>query len=52
MINLKIDIVVYDKQGNVLGMDSTNVNNFKNVIEDLELNVDKENQVSIVKDFF
>lgn len=48
----KIDIVVYDKQGNVLGMDSTNVNNFKNVIEDLELNIDKENQVSIVKDFF
>lgn len=42
----KIDIIVYDNDGNILGVDSTNTNNFENFKNNFDLNTDKSNQIS------
>lgn len=42
----KIDIIVYDNDGNILGVDSTNTDNFENFKNNFDLNTDKSNQIS------
>lgn len=42
----KIDVIVYDKDGNILGVDSTNTDNFENFKNNFDLNTDKSNQIS------
>lgn len=40
-----IDIVLYDKNGKLIGVDSTTVDNFKNKVKNLNLFTDKDKQV-------
>lgn len=40
-----IDIVLYDKNGKLIGVDSTTIDNFKNKIKNLNLFTDKDKQV-------
>lgn len=47
-----IDIILYDKNGNLLGVDSTNVDNFERKVKNLNLNIDKKNQKEFPSNFF
>lgn len=47
-----IDIILYDKNGNLLGVDSTNVDDFERKVKNLNLNIDKKNQKEFPSNFF
>lgn len=47
-----IDIILYDKNGNLLGVDSTNVDDFERKVKKLNLNIDKKNQKEFPSNFF
>lgn len=49
--NSQIDIIVYNKNGGLIGVDSTSVDNFNQKVKNLNLNIDKDKQQKYPSNF-